>query len=58
MRIIKIEPPLCKLEHVYQCCVRSIEKELDSFWKYRNIKKKMLAIDSDSLQGILIYILL
>lgn len=58
MRIVKIEAPLCKLEHFYQCCVKSVEKELDQFWKYRSIKKKALTIDTDALQGILIYVLL
>lgn len=56
-RISKIEAPICKLEHIYQCCVRSVKEEIEAFWHFRQVPQSKLSIDSDSLQGILIYML-
>jgi hypothetical protein len=47
---------MTKLEHVYETCTTGIIEVIDEFWKGFDIPKKKLSIDTDTLQGILIYI--
>lgn len=55
-KISKLESPMSKLELIYTCCTNQIINEISQFWKGYNIPDKKLAIDTDNLQGILIYI--
>jgi len=57
LQVIKIEQPMSKLEHIYNCCTKSIEQELDAFWHQKKIPSSDLYIDADKLQGIMIYII-
>jgi len=44
-----------KLEMIYSCCTQRVIEEVSSFWKNYDIQPKKLAIDTDNLQGIIIY---
>jgi len=46
-----------KLELIYTCCNSVLIHELSLFWKCFDISPKELSIDSDQLQGILIYVI-
>ena len=47
---------MSKLEWIYQCCTTEVTKEITGFWKDHDIPQSMLSIDTDNLQGIIIYI--
>jgi len=47
---------MCKLEQIYTACTSSILQDLEIFWHGYDIPKSDLFIDSDTLQGIMIYI--
>ena len=47
---------MSKLELIYNCCTVEVTKEISQFWQCHNIPHKKLSIDTDQLQGILIYI--
>lgn len=47
---------MSKLELIYNCCTAEVTKEISQFWQGYNIPTKKLSIDTDQLQGILIYI--
>ena len=48
---------MSKLEQLYSSCTQTLVNELERFWEGFEISKKELFIDSDTLQGILIYII-
>ena len=52
----KLESPMSKLEWIYMCCTTEVIKEISAFWKDHDIPKSMLSIDTDNLQGIIIFI--
>jgi hypothetical protein len=56
IKVSKAESPMSKLELIYSCCTGKIIEEISLFWKQHNIPAKKLAIDTDQLQGIIIYI--
>lgn len=56
LQLSKLESPMSKLEWVYTCCTQGIPKEVSEFWKNIEIPPKKLSIDTDQLQGILIFI--
>ncbi|CDW81254.1 UNKNOWN [Stylonychia lemnae] len=56
LKILLLESPMCKLEQLYSSCTQTLVNELERFWEGHNITKKELFIDSDTLQGILIYL--
>lgn len=45
-----------KLELLYHCCTASLIADLERFYAGTNFPKDKLFIDSDNLQGMLIYI--
>jgi len=47
---------MCKLEHIYDVCTNVLVEEIDSFWAGFDIPKDQLSVDTDTLQGILIYV--
>ena len=47
---------MSKLELIYTCCTQEIVKEMSYFWQGYDIPDKKLSIDTDQLQGMLIYI--
>lgn len=56
VKLSKMESPMQKLELIYSCCTQCIIEEISAFWKHFNIPSSKLAIDTDNLQGIVIYI--
>jgi hypothetical protein len=56
LQISRLESPMSKLEWVYTCCTQAIPIEVSEFWKDVEIPSKKLSIDTDQLQGILIYV--
>lgn len=56
LQISRLESPMSKLEWVYTCCTQGIPMEVSDFWKGYDIPAKKLSIDTDQLQGILIYV--
>eukprot|EP00347_Sterkiella_histriomuscorum_P022739 403337343 len=56
LKILQMESPMCKLEQIYSSCTQTLIREQENFWSGFDISKKDLFIDSDNLQGILIYI--
>lgn len=57
LKITKIESLMSKVELIYLICTQSLQKELHLFWKDFDIPKKDLMVDSDNLQGLMIYII-
>lgn len=57
IKVSKSESPMSKLELIYNCCTVEVTKEISQFWQCHNIPQKKLSIDTDQLQGILIYII-
>lgn len=47
---------MSKLELIYNCCKEELTEETSQFWKCYEIDEKKLAIDTDQLQGIMIFI--
>ena len=47
---------MSKLEWIYTCCTTEVTKEISAFWKDHDIPASMLQVDTDNLQGIMIYI--
>jgi hypothetical protein len=47
---------MCKLEQIYTSCTQLIPQELEAFYAGTTFPLDKLFIDSDTLQGILIYI--
>ena len=45
-----------KLEQIYSCFTGAIVKDISAFWLGYDIQAKNLAIDTDSMQGIVIYL--
>ena len=45
-----------KLETIYSCFTGAIVKDISAFWEGYDIPAKNLAIDTDSMQGIVIYL--
>ena len=45
-----------KLDLVYNCCTAKVIEDISGFWKQYDIPSKRLAIDTDNLQGIVIYV--
>jgi hypothetical protein len=56
LKLQTIESPMCKLEHIYSVCTNSLIQEIDDFWHGFNIPKEQLSVDTDTLQGLLIYV--
>lgn len=47
---------MAKLELIYSICTNEVMEEISRFWRSHEIDAKKLAIDTDQLQGIVIYI--
>jgi hypothetical protein len=47
---------MAKLELIYHICTNEVMDEISKFWLSHEIEPKKLAIDTDQLQGIVIYI--
>ena len=56
-RVKEFESPMCKLEHIYEVCTKEVVEEIDAFWKGFDIPASKLSVDTDNLQGILIYVI-
>ena len=50
------QSPMAKLELIYSICTSEVMEEISRFWYTHEIDAKKLAIDTDQLQGIVIYI--
>lgn len=55
-KISRTESPMGKLDLVYTCCTAKVVEDISQFWKQYDIPSKKLAIDTDNLQGIVIYV--
>jgi hypothetical protein len=55
-KLSKCESPMQKLELIYNCCTKTIVEEISLFWQAHDIPPKKLAIDTDNLQGIVIFV--
>jgi hypothetical protein len=47
---------MAKLELIYSCCTATVIEEISEFWDGYDIPAKELAVDTDSLQGIVVYL--
>jgi hypothetical protein len=58
-KVHQLESPMCKLEHIYTTCTQLMPRELAAFYEgsgYLPAHAQSLFIDSDTLQGLLIYV--
>ena len=54
--VSKLQSPMQKLEQVYSCFTQSIVREVSEFWQGWDIPAKKLAIDTDSMQSLVIFV--
>ena len=47
---------MAKLELIYNCCAVETIAEVSDFWKHYKIDADNLSIDTDQLQGIVIFV--
>lgn len=55
-KVSRLQSPMQKLEQVYSCFTDSIPKEVTDFWQGWNVPAQDLAIDTNSMQSLVIFV--